>query len=320
LESLAIGTFISLLTGAHPVLGTILGSLVVIIYTTVGGLRADIRTDIFQFFVMLVLLFVFLPLVIMHAGGIRAITHLPSSFLLGSAFAPPYVYILMFFFIGTGAITSADLWQRVYASDSGKNARWAMNVAGVLVTIFFIMAILFGLYGKVLLPMADANNIFPAMMELTLPHGLFGLVLAGFFAAILSTVDTVLLLTSMTIVHDLYQKTLLRNLAAEEVLRVSRWVTLFLGLIGLAVALIVFNIVHLAIEAVSFYIVLFPAIVFGFYSKRRSNEAAFWSIVIGSIVMTVFLFIDPVQAFIPGLLTSLVVFLVVWVFEGRKTP
>jgi Na+/proline symporter len=145
-------------------------------------------------------------------------------------------------------------------------------------------------------------------------------VLAGFFAAILSTVDTVLLLTSMTIVHDLYQKTLLRNLAAEEVLRVSRWVTLFLGLIGLAVALIVFNIVHLAIEAVSFYIVLFPAIVFGFYSKRRSNEAAFWSIVIGSIVMTVFLFIDPVQAFIPGLLTSLVVFLVVWVFEGRKTP
>ncbi|MDD4287079.1 MAG: sodium:solute symporter family protein [Candidatus Peribacteraceae bacterium] len=317
-QILAMGAFMALLTGVNPTVGTILGALVVIAYTSIGGLRADIRTDVFQFCVMLVLLLLFFPLIVVRGNGLSALTSLPVSFLMGSTFASPTVYVLMFLFLGTGVFTSADIWQRAYAADTPKNARWAMAVSGMLLTLFFVMAIFFGVYGKILLPDADSNTIVPALMQLLLPPGLFGLVLAGFFAAILSTVDTVLLLTSMTLVHDLYQKSLKRELSPATVLRLSRWVTLLTGLVGLAVALIVFDIVHLTIEAVSFYIVLSPAIVFGFYAKKKSSSAAFWSIILGFIATLAFFFVDPVQAFIPGLIVSFLTYVVLWAFE--RTP
>ena len=99
LQMLAIGVFVGALTGIDPTLATIIGGTIVILYTAIGGLRADIRTDVFQFFIMLFLLVVFLPLVIMKGGGFGAIALLPQSFLIGTEFAPLYVMILAFFFL-----------------------------------------------------------------------------------------------------------------------------------------------------------------------------------------------------------------------------
>ena len=148
-------------------------------------------------------------------------------------------------------------------------------------------------------------------MTLILPVGLYGLVLAGFFAAVMSSADTVLLITSMTLVHDIYRKGMNRQMSEEETLRLSRKVTFVLGIMALIVALLIFNIVHLAIEAISFYVVLTPAIIFGFYWKRANNKAAIWSIIIGLIGVIAFLFIDPVQAFIPGIVLSFLTFIIV---------
>src|SRR3989338_6240758 len=320
LQMLAIGTFVSVFVGLNPTMGTIIGGLIVISYTAVGGLRADIRTDVFQFFVMLFLLLIFLPLIIERAGGLGVIADLPLSFLNGTEFAPAYVLILAFFFLGAGVLTSADMWQRAYAGDTAKNVRWATGVSSVFVLLFLIMAALFGIYGKILLPDEGSNHVIPELLNLTLPPGLFGLILAGFFAAILSSADTVLLVTSMTVVHDLYHKTLQKDLTPEKVLKISRWMTFVLGIVGLVVALIVFDIVHLSIEAVSFYVALLPAIVFGFYSKSPAKAAAFWSIVVGFCTIIAFLFIAPVQAFIPGLIMSFLTFFVVNAFELHQMP
>src|SRR3989344_241639 len=59
LQILGIGVFISSVGGINPLLATIIGGAIIIAYTTVGGLRADIRTDAFQFIIMLSLIFIF---------------------------------------------------------------------------------------------------------------------------------------------------------------------------------------------------------------------------------------------------------------------
>ena len=168
LQMLAIGVFVGELTGFDPTLATVVGGAIVILYTAVGGLRADIRTDVFQFVVMLFLLAVFLPIVIMKGGGFGAIVSLPQSFLIGTEFAPLYVMILAFFFLGAGALTSADMWQRAYAGDTKKNVKWAMNISSILVLLFLVMATLFGIFGKILLPDAHANLIVADLIT-TLP-------------------------------------------------------------------------------------------------------------------------------------------------------
>ena len=318
LQILGMGIFVSAVGGMDPIFATILGGIIVIAYNTIGGLRADIRTDIFQFIVMLSLLFVFLPLIIIKSGGFSIITSLPTSFLIGREFAPWYVFIFAFLFIGATNIVSADIWQRTYAGDSRKGVKWAMKISGIVVLLFVFMGVLFGVFGKAIVPNASANTVVTELLRNFVPPILFGFIVAGFFAAIMSSSDTMLLLVSMTLVHDLYQKSLGHKLTPESTLRLSRWVTLITGILALAVAVIVFSIVHIAIEAVSFLVVLIPTVVFGFYGKKATPRAALWSIIIGALTLTAFLFIDPVQAFIPALIMSFIVFFFVNKFSRKR--
>jgi SSS family solute:Na+ symporter len=318
LQILGIGIFVSTVGGLDPRLATLIGGLIVIAYTAIGGMRADIRTDIFQFAVMLVLLLLFLPLLLIKGGGMEALGSLPPSFLYGGEFAPWYVYVLGFFTIGATNLVSADLWQRAYAGDTARGVKRAMLVSSVIVLLFLVAGTLFGLIGKVVLPPVGENMVVPELLKLYLSPALFGLVLAGFFAAIMSSADTVLLVMSMTLVHDVYQKTLKKELSAERVLGVSRIVTAVLGILAVFLALSVFSVVHIVIDAVSFSVALIPAIIFGFYGRQGSPRAAFWSIIAGFIAVIIFLFIAPVQAFIPGIAVSFLAFFLVRFFERRK--
>lgn len=213
--------------------------------------------------------------------------------------------------MGASNLVGADLWARAYAGDTKENVKWAMGVAGFTVLLFLMMGNLFGIYGKLLLQNVHPNAVVPELLKLFVPPGVFGLILAGFFAAIMSSADTMLLVLSTTIVHDLYQKTLGRTLTPEQTLWVGRWATFILGVLAVLVAVSAFSVVHLAFEAVSFHVALLPAVIFGFYWRRASSSAAFWSIVTGFVTIVIFLFVDPVIAFIPGVVVSFLTFFLV---------
>jgi SSS family solute:Na+ symporter len=318
LQILANGTIVASLGGVDPRVATIVGGGIVVAYTTIGGLRADIRTDVFQFCVMLIIIFVLVPGVFIKGGGFSALCELPASFLSGRDFAPYPVIAMAFLFIGAMVLTSADTWQRAFAADSAANAKWAMKITSILVLCFSATAVFLGVYGKIIMPGVNPDNVVAALIKLTLPAGIYGLVVAGLFATIMSSADTVLLVTSMTIVHDFYQKFCRTQPSPEKVLRLSRIITVILGVLAIGWALFVFSIVKLSFHSVSFFAAILPAIVFGFHAKRASEGAAFWSIVSGLITIFVFLFIAPVEAFIPGLLVSFLVFgIVQWAANSR---
>src|SRR3989344_3867101 len=161
-------------------------------------------------------------MIIAKGGGLQAISTLPASFLGGSEFAPWYVFLLGFLILGATNITSSDIWQRTYAGDTKKNVQWAMTIGGFIVLLFVITGALFGVYGRILLPGIDANLIVPQLLLTFLSPVMFGIVLAGFLAAIMSSADTMLLIMSMTIVHDLLQKTFNKELNQDQTLRLSR--------------------------------------------------------------------------------------------------
>ncbi len=317
LQILGIGIFVSSIGNIDPNLAILIGGAIIVAYTAVGGLRADIRTDIFQFFVMLVLMFIFLPIIFVKSGGFDAILQLPATFLIGQEFAPWYVILLGFLFLGASVLVTADLWQRAYASDSVKNVRWAFKIASIIVLLFLITGTLMGLFGKVIVPDATANTVIPELLRLYVPPFAFGLILAGFFAAIMSSADTVLLIMSMTLVHDLYQKTLNRSLAPEQVLRASRWTTFILGALAVVLAVTIFNVVNLAIDAVSFLVALLPAVMFGFYWRKASEPAAFWSAVLGVLTVVAVLPFAPIYAFIPGTVVSFLAFFIINKFARK---
>lgn len=310
LQILAFGLFVATFTGLEPNTATIVAATITIIYTAVGGIRADMRTDVFQFVMMILLLTIFLPSIINEAGTDR-IMALPEQFLTGQDFAPPYVWVFALFFLGSSVIASPDLWVRAYAGKDSRGVRNSMAISSVMVFLFMMMAVFLGIAGKVLLPETDSNQIIPKLLSQYIPSGLFGIVMAGFLATIMSSADTVLLVLSMTVVRDFYQKRIKPDATDKELLALSRKLIVGFGIIGLIVALLVFNIAHLSIHAVSFYACLIPVIVAGFYSKKPSEPAAYWSITLGFIAIIAALFVDPVQAFIPGIIVSTVTYIFV---------
>lgn len=311
LQFLSFGVIVSSLIGLDPVMTTIGGGLLMITYATVGGMRADIRTDVFQFCVMLVLLSVCLPLVAWKSGGLAAIEALPADFLRGEHFAPPYVMAAALVFLGASVLSSPDFWQRAYAAESKESLRFAMFSGGALAFLFLSMGVCFGLFARSVMPGAEANEIVPALFRSMLPSGLYGLSIAGLFAALLSTGDTLLLVMSMTIVHDFYRKGMGRELTPERALRLSRFLVVGVGIAALAIAVVIFSVVHLAIQAVSFGVVLVPSIVFGFYSPRPNERAAFWSILCGAATILVVQTIRPAEAFVPGMVIAFLVYAVI---------
>jgi len=307
LQILAFGLFVATFTGFEPNTATVIAALITICYTAVGGIRADMRTDLFQFFIMMVLLVVFLPIILQEASWER-MTSLSTSFLSGADFAPAYVWIFALLFLGSSVVASPDLWVRAYAGKDAEGVRRSMTASSFMVLAFMTMAVLLGIAGKVLLPDTDPNQIIPNLLVKFVPPGLFGLMMAGFFAAIMSSADTVLLVLSMTVVRDFYQKKINPKATDTELLKLSRNLIIIFGLLGLAVALVVFNIAHLSIHAVSFYACLIPVIVAGFFGKVRNERAGFWSVALGFVAIIIGLFIDPVQAFIPGIIVSAITY------------
>jgi SSS family solute:Na+ symporter len=306
-QFLAIGGLVSLFGNINLTIATLLGGLVVVTYVSVGGLRADIRTDIIQFFVMLLLVLVFIPLLIVHSGGFDVLGTLPSNFWSGTAFLPLPLLIAAIILLGPTIFTSLDVWQRALAARSAQTARRGMNLAGLTLLPFFGMAALIGLFGWVLYPDIDVNLLVFRELVDVLPVGLLGVGLVGFFAAVMSSADTMLLVLSQTIVNDLYR----RPLSESAALRLSRRYSFGLGILALVVAVVLLDLVDVAIGAVSFQVVLVPAAFGIFFWKRATSRGAFLSILVGALTIAGTLPFLGEQAFLPGFLASCIVFVLV---------
>lgn len=313
------GAFLAQFTGA-PLLGaTLSAGLVLIAYTAVGGLRADIRTDVFQFCIMFVLLMVFLPLLWQKSGGWMTLRSLPEALWTGSGFASPGIILAGFLTLGMTTMTSMDVWQRAFAARDESAARWGMAGAAALTFPFFLLATLMGMFGAALFPeLPDPNGLVPRELTEILPIGLRGLTLAGFFAAIMSSADTCLLIVSQTLVNDFYLKGRGVVLPPERVLVLSRIVTLVVGVAALLVAALVLSIFHLAIGATSLGVALIPATLGAFFWKRSTATAAFWSIALGALTV---LFVFPrlgQESFLPGVIVSACVFVTLSFLTGHR--
>ena len=318
-QFLAVGSFIALVTNLGIIVGTVIGGLIMIIYTSIGGLKSDIRTDVFQFFVMLILIIIFLPLLVIKSGGFNSLTKLPSNYFTGTAFADPIVLVAAFLFIGVTTMSSSDVWQRVYAAKDEKSVKKGMLWTGILILPFFILATAMGMFGKVLYPeLIDSNLLIAKELFYVLPIGLLGLGLAGFFAALMSSADSSLLVISQTLVRDFYQSFFRKNMSEEQTLKLSKKVTFVLGILSLIVALIFLSILNLSISAVSLGVVLLPAIFCAFFWKKSTAKAALFSIIIGSITIFATLPFMKEEAFIPGLILSFISFILISLFTKHS--
>lgn len=216
------GAALHVLFGWERWLGAVIGAVIVVAYCFAGGIRASIWTDAAQAFVMLGSMAALLVFAIAQVGGPVALFHaleaadpslvhwFPANLQLGFG-----LYFIGFVFGGLGAIGQPHILIRTMAIRSASDIPHARSIYFLWYIPFSIAAVAAGLYGRVLLPhllsgipateaAAAAELALPKLATLLLPDVLLGMLLAGIFAATMSTADSQILACSAAVTQDIY--------------------------------------------------------------------------------------------------------------------
>ncbi len=205
----ASGTVVSSLTGIPLNVALVIAGLVVILYTTFGGMIADQISDLVQFFVILVGLAIATPFVIKGCGGWDTISAaLPGEQLSITkiGWVPILGYIFNYF---CTFLAGPEMVSRFETAKDEKTARNASWLSAVLMAAMSIFPTLLGLAALAMQNQIPglAENGSNAMMAVTsqfAPGAIVGLVSAAIICATMSSADSNLLCMSTMVINDLY--------------------------------------------------------------------------------------------------------------------
>lgn len=290
---LASATFVDLdMNSALIIMGVI-----AVVYTVMGGIKAVIYTDTFQWIILMGgLVFIGIPIGYTAIGGMPAIRETLGPEFLSFRNVPWQtivnwvVTIIPIWFVGM------TLYQRIYATRSVKHAQRAWYIAGIFEWPFMaLMGVILGLFSRV----AYENGMFeylgymtgdgldpekglPMMLRTILPVGLMGLMMSAYFSAIMSTADSCMMAASGNLLTDVLSRLFRIEGNQRVMLRFSQGLTLFIGVMALMIALTMENVLDLMLYSYAFMVsgLLMP-VIGAFFLKKRTPMAAFWSMLIG---------------------------------------
>lgn len=199
-------------TGYPYVVGLGLFGVTVVLYTALGGFRAVALTDAVQGMVMLVAAVLVLLAVIEKGGGMEscmaALERIDPGLITpsGPDNAVPRPFILSFWIlVGLGILGLPQTTQRCMAYRDSRSMHQAMIMGTLIIGFMILCAHLAGALGRAVFPHLPAGDLaMPTLIVELLPPFWAGVFIAGPLAAIMSTVDSMLLLASAAIIKDLY--------------------------------------------------------------------------------------------------------------------
>lgn len=279
----------------------IIGTVCVVSYTLFGGFLAVSWTDLVQGLLMAAAL-VFVPLIAME-GGLGDLSNSLAAKnpelldMFSSASGEPMTAIAIISLVawGLGYFGQPHILARFNASRSNKDLTTARRIAVTWTTISMAGAILVGLVGMLYVDahmggqLADSETIFMLLVNALFHPVIAGILLAAILAAVMSTADSQLLVSSSALAEDFYKQLFRPNASASEVVMVGRLGVVVLALIALALA---FNPDSTVLGLVSYAWAGFgaafgPALIFALYWKRMNRNGALAGILVGGITVVV---------------------------------
>jgi len=281
-------------------LGATVGFLVVLFYITKGGFLAVVWSDVFQGSLMFLGL-VALPIVgLMEIGGVTNLldtlraSHPEHLTITGGAGWTPLTIttIIGFAAIGIGFWGSPQVFVRFISLKSEREINKGLVVALVWTLLADSGAVLVGIVGRALFSMdeigGDKEFILPFMSQSLLPSFLAGVYIAMVLSAIMSTIDSLLVVASSAAVRDYWQKTKHPDMSDEQLIKLGQILTFALALIAFAIGMVLIAVNR---ENEAFWIIIFgwsgiaatfcPVMILSIFWRRLTARGAMWSMASG---------------------------------------
>jgi len=228
--------------------GVVIGAVVIIFYTMMGGFFAVAWTDFIQGFLMIGTLII-LPVVglfeIASQGDTlnASLKNMNPQFVstVGGASGWAAVSVVLgglsWFF---GYMGQPHLLTRFMAIRDGKKIALGRKIAMAWAIPAFAGAMIIGLVGLSIFGQdhfTDIEQIMPVLATKLLPAWVAGILISAAIAAMMSTADSQLLVITSAVIEDFYHRTMGRNVSERRLLSLSRIITIAVGIFAFIVAI-----------------------------------------------------------------------------------
>ena len=290
-QIIAGGKLLQVTLNMNLTVAVLVSGAVILAYTTMGGLKAVIYTDVFQMLVLMIgIVFIAVPIGLIEVGGWSAMAQQFSSsdstkhLLVWSAVGWRQM-LGWFFAIFPVWFISIAAMQRIIAARDVKTAQRGFFLTGIPIEwpLFAIGSTMIGLFARYLIPdLTDPELATPMIIMQLLPAGIAGLVIAAYIAAVMSSADSCLMGPVAIFTNDIYKRYIKPNSSELHLVRVARYATLILGILAIVTAYLIPNVLDLILYAYTFGSagIFFPMLGLLFW-KKTTAKGAFWSMLLG---------------------------------------
>ncbi|ASX27705.1 sodium:pantothenate symporter [Rickettsia sp. MEAM1 (Bemisia tabaci)] len=237
--------------------GVILSYSIVLIYTTIGGLQSIVFTNLLQFFAMIIAIPVVTFIGLNKIGSINPIGDLIVETNQSNLFSYIIAAALSFSVMNL----YPTFIQRALINKNPTQTTKAIYTKSVIYLFFLICVTLNGLIAYKLYPEQPSNLVLPYLINQIIPPLIQGLVISGLLAAVMSTADSDLNVTSIAIVKDIINP-VLKVKTGQKLLLIARIINVATGSLAIIAALKFSNVIDLVVFFTSFWgpVILVPLV------------------------------------------------------------
>lgn len=299
----AMGTVANTVLDIRYDIALLIGASVTIFYSTIGGMRAVVKTDVLQFIILVVGFGAAAFILLFRHGGFTSmaeqaqvghftltgsmsgieVVSLFIAFLLGETFIPPYTV-------------------RCFIAKDSAQARWGVAGGGLFLLLFLpVVTLILGSAAHIdpqvtaavdqkkdqILAHAEqrgaemseedaqreaAQIAFPTLVRKVFPPVFAGVMIAAIMAAVMSSADSCLSCLATVVMEDYYRRHVNQKATDPQLLRVARQTTLWTGIAAAGCAFFYRNVADLLVFVYDFWapsmIVPFLVAVFWYHPSR----------------------------------------------------
>ena len=279
----AFGQVLSAASGFEVAATITFAAGVVIVYTISGGLLADAWTDLVQGIALMIGLGV-LFVAVLRDTGTEALTSIdPARLQLFGGGETPLLAVVEDWAIPVfGSVVAAELVARVIATRSPQVAQRSTLLAAAVYLGMGLIPVSLGLLGFTLIPgLEHPEQILPLIAQRHLPTLLYTLFAGALVSAILSTVDSALLVAASLVSHNLVVP-LRPGMSERQKVRIARVGVAIFGVLAYVMALYAEGVYALVEEASAFGSAgIFVVVVFGLFTRFGGATSAATSLGVG---------------------------------------
>lgn len=264
----AMGILTSYIAGFPFYIGVVVSCLIIVAYSSYGGIKAVIMTDIIQFAILIVAIPILAAFAVQYSGGYEQVFNKFTE--ISYDYTPSdTIWYLSLFIISSIPVFNPALIQRLLISKNLSYLEKSLKVSAATELPFFLIICLLSGAALVINPSLPPNEVIPYLINQILPVGVKGLAIAGMMALIMSSADSFLNSASVALINDILNPLIGKNKTIKQDLLWARITTVIVGFVAISAAIYFQNIFNLYIAFMKLWV---PIIVIPIYATIFNTD------------------------------------------------